>query len=284
MRRIVWLASYPKSGNTWFRALLANLQRDRSGPASINELGALGFGSRSRFDHVAGVDSADLSAVETDRLRSQVYRQLAVSIPDDEPVFFKIHDAYLGPLERQPLVPADASRGAIYLVRNPLDVCVSYARHSNWDIDTAIARMADEEHGLARSRNRLDRQLRQHLSSWGGHVRSWIDNGEVPVHLVRYEDLRARPVETVAAALAFAGLARDAAEIERAVEWSSFERLQAQERAGGFSEKPRLLPAFFRRGVSDGWRQDLTPDQAACITRDHAPTMRRLGYLDTAGP
>lgn len=282
MKRIVWLASYPKSGNTWFRVLLANLERGRSGPASINELGAPTFGSRALFDREAGIDSADLSAAETDRLRPQVYRQLASAVRDDEPAFYKIHDAFLAPEDPRPLVPVDASRGAIYLVRNPLDVCISYARHSSWNIDTAIQRMADGRHALARGRARLDNQLRQYLSSWSGHACSWIDNGELPVHVVRYEDLKARPVETLAAALAFAGLARETAEIERAVEWSRFERLQAQEAALGFSEKPMGLPSFFRRGISGGWREDLTPEQADRIRRDHGPTMRRLGYLDAA--
>lgn len=285
MRPIVWLASYPKSGNTWFRALLANLGgSEHGGPASIDALGAPIFSSRSRFDRIAGIESADLTAAEADRLRPQVFARLAGAAADGAPQYFKIHDAFLSPGENQPLIPIDATRGAIYLVRNPLDVCVSYARHSDWDIDTTIRHMADERHAMSRSRRRLDSQLRQHLSSWSGHVRGWIDNGRIPVHVVRYEDLKARPLETATAAFAFAGLEHGPKEIEQAIEWSCFERLQAQERVGGFSEKPEHMPAFFRQGVVGGWRLDLTPGQVARITGDHAEIMRRLGYLEESRP
>lgn len=284
MSRIVWLASYPKSGNTWFRALLANLDRERSDPVSIEALGAPNAAGRAAFDRAAGIDSADLTAAEADRLRPQVYWRLAATARGAEPVFLKIHDAFLAPGDGAPLVPTEASRGAIYLVRNPLDVCISFAHHSGWTFDTAIARMADGDYAMARRRDRLDHQLRQHLSSWSGHVRSWLDNGRMPVHLVRYEDLQAQPVATLAAAIAFAGLERSRAEVERAVEWSRFDRLQAQERSGGFSEKPMRMPGFFRSGRAGGWKEELTAAQVDRIRGDHAAVMRRLGYLDGVSP
>lgn len=284
MKPLVWLASYPKSGNTWFRALLANLDRNRTEPASINALGAPNFALRSQFDRVAGVDAADLTGAEIDLLRPRVYELIATSAHDSTPAFFKIHDAFLSPLNRQPLVPIDGSRGVIYLVRNPLDVCISFAAHSNWSIDVTIDHMADEAYALAGRSDRLERQLRQHLSSWSGHVLGWLGNGHLPVHLVRYEDLKARPAETLACAVEFAGLARTRAEIERAVQWSSFDGLRAQERATRFHEKPAQMPAFFRRGISGAWRQELSAAQVLRITGDHAAVMRKLGYLDEGPP
>ncbi len=75
MSGIYWLASYPKSGNTWLRSFLSNLQQDGDAPADINELATGTIASaRDWLDEALGFDSADLSADEIDRLRPAVYR------------------------------------------------------------------------------------------------------------------------------------------------------------------------------------------------------------------
>jgi hypothetical protein len=278
MSSIVWLASYPKSGSTWFRALLANLSRARAEPARLDELGGLIASSREWFDRAAGLEAGELTHAEVDALRPRVYEHWVGTAGGEEPRFHKIHDAFVVPGDRAPVIAPAVSRGAIYLVRNPLDVCVSYAHHSSWSMDAAVAHLADSDHHLCGHDDRLSNQLRQHVSSWSEHVRSWLDNGIVPVHVVRYEDLAREPVGTVADAIAFAGLVRRRDEIERAIEWSRFERLQAQEGETGFREKPSSLERFFRRGVVDGWRDELTEDQARRIVADHAEMMRRVGY------
>jgi hypothetical protein len=279
----VWIASYPKSGSTWLRALLANLERGRTAPAAIDRLGATIASSRGWFDGATGVEAAELTHAEVDVLRPRVYERSAASGDDGGPRFHKIHDAFGRPSDGEPLIPVGATRGALYLVRDPRDVCASYAHHSSWDLDTTIGRMADEQHAFGHQTDRLSNQLRQRLSSWSGHVRSWLDNGRVPVHVVRYEDLRAKPAETTAAALSFAGLDRERGAIERAVDWSRFERLRAQELEQGFTEKPAATRPFFRHGAAGRWREELTPGQAARIVRDHEAVMRRLGYLEEAG-
>lgn len=278
MKTIVWLASYPKSGSTWFRAILANLKRDASEPASINRLGAPIAGSRRWFDYSAGIESADLTNAEIDLLRASVHHGAANTSPETDPHFIKIHDTFLSPAG-DPLISVDATRGVVYIVRNPLDVAVSYAHHLSCDVDKSIAQMADDRHMLVDRTAGLAGQLRQRLSSWGAHVRSWLDNGIVPVHVLRYEDLHASPADTTADALAFAGMRRERADIERAVRWSEIERLRAQEIEQGFSEKPASLPSFFPRGIAGAWIDELTPEQVARIVADHEPTMRRLGYL-----
>jgi hypothetical protein len=281
MSSIVWLASYPKSGSTWFRALLANLSRTRAEPASLDTLGSTIASSREWFDRAAGLEAGELTHAEVDALRPRVYEHSAKTSGGEEPHFHKIHDAFAVPGDRAPVIAPAVSRGAIYLVRNPLDVCVSYAHHSSWSLDVSVATMGDQGHSLCGHEDRLANQLRQHVSSWSAHVRSWLDNGVVPVHVVRYEDLASDPVDTVAEAIAFAGLVRRRDEIERAVEWSRFERLQAQEEETGFREKPSRHERFFRRGVVDGWRDELTGEQARRIVADHAEMMRRVGYAVT---
>jgi hypothetical protein len=269
---IVWLASYPKSGNTWLRAVLANYRREKEGPADINNLGSPIASRRHEFDEITGVEASDLTIEEIDTLRPAVYRHLAAHARDPLPQ--KIHDAYT-----PALIPTDVTRGAIYIIRNPLDVAVSYANHLGVSIDRAISWMGDETYTIAAGRRHLPNQLRQRLLSWSGHALSWVDQSAFPVHVVRYEDMSLLPCETFAPALDFAGLATDAARLERAIANSSFEKLQQQEEAHGFDERPSTTGVFFRQGKPGGWRDALDASQVEHIVQDHAEVMRRFGYL-----
>ena len=79
---MVWLASYPKSGNTWLRALLTNYLLDGGGPASINALiGSWIANRRDLFHRYTGVPSSDLSGEEVLRLRSLFHERLAADSP-----------------------------------------------------------------------------------------------------------------------------------------------------------------------------------------------------------
>jgi hypothetical protein len=282
VKPIVWLASYPKSGNTWFRAFLANLVRDGAEPAHINALNTGGIASaRELFDDMVGVDAADLTPDEIDALRPAVYRKWAEQ--HDDVGFHKIHDAFIRLDGEQALVPAEATRGAFYFVRNPLDVAVSYAHHAHRDLDSVIGWMADDGHCFASGKKRLHEQLRQRLLSWSGHVASWVDQTEFPVHVLRYEDMSRCPEETFTAAAAFAGLPTERDRVAKALAFASFDELRRQEAADGFNERAPRAESFFRKGQVGSWREELSEEQAARIVADHHDVMKRFGYVDGAG-
>jgi hypothetical protein len=146
-------------------------------------------------------------------------------------------------------------------------------------MDAAIAQMATADHAIAAPANRLRSQLHQPVGSWSQHVTSWLDQTELPVQLVRYEDLHTDPAATFAGILQAAGLPVDAKRLAAALAQSRFERLQAQEEAAGFKERLLGAPRFFRRGQAGSWREELTPAQVERIVADHGPVMARLGYL-----
>lgn len=291
MTRTVWLASYPKSGNTWFRMLVANLAAQDE-PVDINDLSERGgiASARGPFDHLLLIESGLLTHDEIDCLRPRVYEQLARGAEDDEydvpetlpPVrFVKAHDAYTLTPKGEPLLAgARGADGAIVIVRDPRDVAPSLANHNRRAIDEVIAFMNDGDATFCGRADGQQNQLRQRLPGWSGHVASWLDQSDIPVHLVRYEDLRADTEGVFARALEFSGREASAQDIGRAVRFADFAQLQAQERDKGFRESP-VPPAegrFFRRGQAGGWLDELTAEQAARIEHDHAPTMRRLGY------
>lgn len=292
MRPTVWLTSYPKSGNTWFRALLSNLDPARAQPAAINALDSTDSiaSARMRFDNHLLIDSSLLTFDEVDDLRPALYRYLATDSYEDPfdpesryPVrFVKTHDGYTQTRRGEPIMGGgDAAMGALLFVRDPRDVAPSLANHQNCTIDEAIALMGDPTFCFCASPRGLANQLRQRLLGWGSFAASWLDQRDVPVHLVRYEAMHSAPVPTLRAALDFAGWAVDDAAIERAFSFASMDELQRQEAEKGFSEAPRRKHGrarFFRRGVAGGWRDELTREQVLRIEQDHAAMMERLGY------
>lgn len=292
MTRTVWLASYPKSGNTWIRMLVANLSATDGRPVDINNLPDRGeiASARAPFDCLLLIESGLLTYDEVDCLRPRLHEELARGIADDAddmplerpPVrLVKVHDAYTMTAQGEPLLAGRrGADGAIVIVRDPRDVAPSLAHHNAISIDQAIAFMGNAEAGFCNKPHMQVDQLRQKLSTWSGHVASWLDQSDVPVHLVRYEDLEADTVEVFADALEFAGYPASGASIRRAVELAQFATLQKLEKENGFREAPRphVGGIFFRRGKAGAWRTELSPDQVARIERDHASMMRRLGY------
>ena len=282
MGGIFWLASYPKSGNTWFRSVLRTYMSGAQDPIDINALQTGQIASSQVWvDDVAGFDTADLTQAEIEDLRPHVYRWSAQEIPGIG--YHKIHDAYRMTSDGQPIVGREATRGAVYILRNPLDVASSYAAHNGTDIDTAIARMGDSSHALARTKKALPNQLLQMMGSWSDHVTSWVDAPGLALHLIRYEDMLAHPEDTFGGALAFLELDHDPDKVARAVELCRFDTLARQEQEHGFRERPAKAERFFRQGRAGGWREELTDAQAAQIIADHGPVMTRFGYLDAAG-
>ena len=279
MRNIFWLASYPKSGNTWFRVFLANLLQDSDKPASINQLEDTSIASsRWLFEEAVGIEASDLLYEEVDRLRPEVYRFLSNEVKKS--VFLKIHDAYTFLDDGRPLVPPEASRGVIYIIRSPLDVAVSYANHSGISIDQAIKRMNNEANCFCNEPDRPGIQLRQRLLSWGSHVRSWTEAEHPDLHLLRFEDMRCSPLETFTGAVKFLGIEKSAQQIEKALEFSHISELQRQEREYGFVEKSAACHSFFHKGEIGAWRGVLTDKQVETIVNAHQNVMKQFGYLN----
>jgi hypothetical protein len=283
MKGIVWLASYPKSGNTWFRTFLTNYLRNADQPASINALdGGPIASARHPFDDAVGYDSGEMTPDEVDHLRPEVYLYQAQQAA--EPIYCKVHDAYTFLPDGRPLIPPEATACALYFVRNPLDVCVSFAHHSGREECAHTAKiMGDADYCFCNPTATEPNQLRQRLLTWSQHVLSWADATKIRVLVLRYEDMKRAPMESFGAAVRFAGLPEDSGRLARAIEFSRFEELSRQEQAGGFREKMPRAKSFFRKGEIGSWREKLSDELAAKIVADHAEVMKRFGYLDTNG-
>lgn len=282
MSKIVWLASYPKSGNTWTRIFLNNYLLNGDAPANINDLEeGMHACTRALFDRLTGLESSDLTAAEIDQIRPLMYCRWAEE--SNELLFVKVHDAWRKNKDGMPIFPEEATKTAVYILRNPLDIVASLANHSSLLKDEAIARMADEQHNVAASTQKLSRQLPQFVGSWHSHVLSWTHQANLPVHIMRYEDMCRAPTETFRQLLQAIGLPINKERLAKAIRFSSFDQAKQQETAVGFKERLPGTVSFFRQGKEGGWQNELTPDQITAVCHNHRQVMQQFGYLDSLG-
>ncbi|MEA5125691.1 sulfotransferase domain-containing protein [Xanthomonas floridensis] len=268
-RGIVWLASYPKSGNTWVRCLIASL---RNGGAAMH-LDALApalpnAASRAWLERHLAVDISDLTPAELHLLRGTAYRRCALQALS----VLKVHDSY-----DPTLFPAAATLGIVYIVRDPRDVAPSWADHAGIDLDAAIRQLGESATTLSDTLSRYRPQARQRFGSWSEHVASWLHAPGRRL-LVRYEDLLANPLQETARLARFLGLSTEPAHIAHAVAACRFEVLRDSEERHGFAERQHGQARFFRQGRAGAWRTTLSAPQAARVLAHHGPTMAWLGY------
>lgn len=273
--RTVWLASFPKSGNTWMRAIVTGLATHRH-LFAVNHLG-----SGSQPNHVSGsipalgLDPRWLTRSELAPLRDALVRRYAEG-DSDEPILRKTHEVYRpGPAGGEPF-PTDATRAAILVVRDPRDVACSYAPFFGVSLDKAIDRMGRSRPGKPQP---AFSTTDQPWGSWSSHAQSWLaPEVPFPVHLVRFEDLKKDAVATLSDVFRAIGLSSTDEELTHAVEMARFERLRESEAQSGFVETSRATEEFFRRGVAGGWREELDDAQIAAVEADHRDVMGLLGY------
>jgi hypothetical protein len=274
MSSIVWLASYPKSGNTWVRAFIHNYLEDSHEPADINSLDKY-FADDSKpywYERHTDRPLSELSIKEICELRCRVHRDIAASRQGS--VIVKTH-GYLGEYEGIPLHEMAVTAGAIYVVRNPLDVVLSLADHFGISIDEAIAFMNDPATGSPTD----EANVGSVLGSWSGHVESWTGTEGANLHLVRYEDLVDRPAKAFAGIVSFLNLGKNSAGIKKAVRFSSFQTLRNLEAKRGFVEKSPNSKRFFRSGRKNQWPSTLSRDQVAALVDAHREQMSRFRYV-----
>ncbi len=276
--RILWLASYPKSGNTWLRAFLANYLRNGASPEDINALPQFALGDMriEPYLRASGKTAADLSRDDINRLRPQVHRDLATAGPGLVPV--KTHSV-MATIGGIPTITPEATFGAIYVVRNPLDVAVSFHHHYALTMDQAVTAVCFRGLEIPPKEGHVV----QFIADWSSHVRSWLKAPGLNLKSVRYEDMRAQPTRTFGEICAFLKMPKDRDRLARAISHSSFKVLARQERERGFVERSRGSDAFFRRGGVGGWRKELSPAQVDVILAHHRPLMTELGYISAAG-
>jgi hypothetical protein len=273
MGKIIWLASYPKSGNTWLRAFLHNLMRDPDQPYDINKLSHFSI-SDSAAGWYQAIDPRPVETLtkeEVQQLRPRVHESMTRAHPDS--VFVKTHNALVEDRGVQ-MVTMEYTAGAIYVVRNPLDVVISHSSHYGIGVDESIRLTALD--GLEGDNE--PNYVYEHHGSWSKNVKSWTRTPHPGLLVVRYEDMSDQPHETFGRVAGFLGLKPPRERLHKAIRQSSFRALREQEEKHGFVERSVKSGRFFREGRAGQWREILTPAQIEAVVGAHREQMARFGY------
>jgi aryl sulfotransferase len=253
---ITWLASYPKSGNTWLRFLLANI--------------------------LAGAPPR--SSLDVSRLVHDIHRPDDPFEPlDPERLFIKTHHART---DRHPRI-AETER-AVHVVRHPRDVLLSALNYRR--MEGVIDHLTDAQYAETFIANAGDPLwARLGYGSWAQHAASWTQATKFPVLTIRYEDLKSTPEATFAEVLGFIGLDATDDDIARAVKQSSFDNLRAleiREQKSGRTIFPGAAADartkgkrfFFNSGATGQTLDRIAPGLDDAFDRRFAPALARLGY------
>ena len=278
MGSIVWLASYPRSGNTWTRNFLHNLvsilRGEPEAEQDINAMQKLTTWDVYPFwwKGILEKPLEEASNAEVAALRPRVHARIAGEATGI--VFVKTHNALVAS-HGVPAINMKVTSGAIYIVRNPLDVAISNAHHFALSLDEAIERL-----------NRPGLEVHNHkdgafevYGAWRENVLSWTRRPHRTIYVMRYEDMLARPEETFGRLAYHLTLLPTAAQLEQAIERSAFERLKRQEAEKDFAERPKRAREFFREGRAEQWREILSEAQVRAVVAPNREQMARFGYL-----
>ena len=277
IKQIVWLASYPKSGNTWVRLFL---EAYLTGNADINRmLVTLG-------DDAAGLyNLGDGGLPHNDPIEIILYtrpvallRLIRIKLQDKNnqlPLILKTHVPCINANGIE-MLPVQMTRAIVHIVRDPRDVVSSYANHMGLTIDEAIHDMQKKTKFTVSSAQRVGGLI----GSWDLHARSFLEtNVYNRLKTWHYEDLRLNPGKYFAEILEHIGFDVDRDRIDKALELTDLDLLARQEKANGFVEAShKAVDPFFHTGDVMGWKKKLTDIQALKIYNAFSREMKKLGY------
>ena len=270
MKNLVWLASYPKSGNTWVRAcLMLAITGDLSLDKLIEVIPYFPVLNNAHFRNAEFSDSieASRSAVKTwDKTQYDLSNSA-----EGRWIIVKTHQAFAN-INNVQFPNPETAYGVIQIVRDPRDVAFSYSAHYGRDIDLAIEKLLNEKNAINEPSQPGSFEF---ISSWELNYLSWQD-ATFPKLVIRYEDLLASPATQLEAIFDFLKLTPKMS-TAKIVANTSFQSLANMEDENGFKEASEHS-RFFRLGKKDQW-SSLTSKQQKKIEQRFHKTMSRLGYL-----
>lgn len=275
--RLIYLASYPKSGNTWLRAMLfAYMHHDQA--IDINAIDIAPYAAdRATIDRIAGLRLTDLPAADANQMRYAVLDHLGRK--QGHRLFFKVHEANLPQTDGSLSFTAASVHVALYPIRHPYDVAVSFAHHLGraLDMDTVVSIMCDPDYRMSRQ---AAHRFSQIIADWGSNVRSWTMQAGITCMPLRYEDMLLDPATALRQAVVacWPETAVDEVALQHAIAQTQFSKLQQQEKVASFSERPTPATRFFRTGLAGEGAAILNLAQRDRLWDAHRSVMQSFGY------
>ena len=282
---IIWLASYPKSGNTFLRSLLTAYLFTKEGNFNFEVLKNINqFPNNVTFEKL-GIDISNQKEV----IKNYIKVQEETNKRDGEGIrFLKTHST-LQDIDGHKFTNLKNCLGVIYIVRDPRDVAKSYSNHNSTSIEESINYMKEFNiGGGVKSKDRKNETI-THIGSWSSHYTSWKEFDKVDRYLlIKYEDLVKETEKTFLKVLTFVckltkkKLDLDKNKLKNVLNTTSFESMQKLEKQNGFNEASNFngkKVTFFKYGAKNNWKKFLTLENIKKIEDIFREEMKELGYL-----
>ena len=281
---IIWVASYPKSGNTWLRALLSSYFYSYDGNYNENLLKEI-----DQFPVRKYLEKFDYDkTIVADTTKFWIKAQEIIN-SDNKLKFFKTHNIF-GKVNNFDFTNIKNSIGAVYIVRDPRNVITSIKNHYELDDETAFKWMTDKNNYIYD----IERVKQvgygdfQFISSWDLNYKSWKIQKKIPIKFIRYEDLTNQTYEVFLELIEFIYKVTnnskiiDKIKLKNALNSTTFEKLKRRERKHGFSEAVSFTSnkkvQFFNLGPQNNWKKILNKDLEKKISELYEQNLRELLY------
>ena len=283
---IFWIASYPKSGNTWLRALISSYFYSKDG--IYNESLIKNIGQFPEKRHFVNFDYNPKIVTDTSRFWIKAQENIN---SDKKLHFFKTHNVF-GKINDQNFTNSENSIGCIYIVRDPRNVITSMKNHYQLDDYQALNWMKNDKQFIYDVLNHETDGFSdfQFISSWSNNYKSWKIQNKIPIKIIRYEDLLNETFIVFKDIIKFINQTTNNKEkinidkLKKSVQSTLFDKLKDQENKNGFSEavftkdKKEKVP-FFYLGPKNDWKKILNNDLKIQIETSFKDELIEMNYI-----
>ena len=277
-KQIIWIASYPKSGNTWVRSFLTSYYCTLDGSFNFNLLKNIPTFESDIFSPYISKQEAAKNPESISKYWIEVQKNS--KLKNGNFIFLKTHN-FCGEVNNYPFTSAKYTIGFIYIVRDPREVAVSYSNHFKISIEESVDIISSSKPYII-----LNEGINYPVFTynWGVNYSSWKKFNNVPNIIIRYEDLIAEPNLTYKKILMFLnnlGLPKiEENKFSNSLKNTSFSYLQNLEKNMGFKEQNLLKDRkFFNKGSADSWKTKLSKEEVKKIENKFQKEMQELKYL-----
>ena len=278
---IIWIASYPKSGNTLVRAMLSSLIYTEDGKLNFEKLKLIP--QYPKKIHFHGLTNKFSNTQELSKF--WILSQDKINL-DNKIKFFKTHHARCN-IHNNSFTNSKNTLATIYIVRDPRDVLISFAKHFSQTVEESKNRMIDRYSFTYSELENIEDALHVILGTWADNYNSWIKDNKNAL-LIKYEDLINNKKDELLKIIEFINkftkLNPDNKKINNCIKTTSFENMKTMEEKGLFNENPinkKTLKKikFFNQGKNKNWIKSLDKKTKLEIENFFEKEMKELGYL-----
>ena len=280
---IIWIASYPKSGNTWLRSLLSSYFFSKNGVFNFNQLDNI-----KQFS-CKNLNSSEINSSNYQTIVSKNWIPTQEIINKDKKIhFLKTHNAICS-INGNSFTNQNNTIAAIYIIRDPRNVITSISNHYNLSLQDSLEFIKNKKKIIFPNKKKINNHDDfNFISNWSDHYSSWKNINFAPIKIIKYEDLTRDTNKTFISILEFLSkfikFNFDKSKIKNSIDSTTFDKLAEMEREVGFAESSDSTLnskkiRFFHLGNKNTWSNLLDKKISHDIDDFFKKEMKTLGYL-----